>query len=443
MGTAHSTKHLLGDQPQNRPFSGRQGGQVGAARRHGGDDGMVVGHLFTVAYLTGIDLAQRFAGNLGGDGGKLRNLVLHIVRQKTAVGAGIGAELFLIEGLQIVQGLLGGIAQQTVGVPLEGSQIVERRGFLGFLFALHAGHSGRSPFAHLLKPLGTCFFRKAFACGLKAIRGEVHRIERNRRERLDLRLPLDDERQRRRYHAPHIQSAVVEDGKQARGVDAHQPVGAGTAQRRLIERIVFAAGAQVFKALPNGLVLHAGDPQPFHGLGADGEGIDGAEDQLALPPGIAGVDDLGYLIAPHKLPQKVKLPALVLGDGVAPGLGQDGQILAAPFAVLFIVGVSGGKLRQMSETPGNDVSVSDETAVLAPMSAENGCDCLAHRGLFRYDESVQYHSSCLLGREKAAPKDCFSLQIVLELAWRVTYRNNDDRFFGLIHAKDCCIVFYK
>lgn len=127
----------------------------------------------------------------------------------------------------------------------------------------------------------------------------------------------------------------------------------------------------------------------------------------------------------------------------APGLGQDGQILAAPFALLFIVGVSGGKLRQMPETPGNDVSVSDETAVLASMSAKNGYDCLAHRGLFRYDKSVQYHSSCLLGREKAAPKDCFSLQIVLELAWRVTHRNNDDRFFGLIHAKDCCIVFYK
>lgn len=49
---------------------------------------MVVGHLFAVTDLTGMDLPQRFADDFSGNGGKLRNLVLHIVRQIAAVGAG-------------------------------------------------------------------------------------------------------------------------------------------------------------------------------------------------------------------------------------------------------------------------------------------------------------------------------------------------------------------
>ena len=63
---------------------------------------------------------------------------LHIVGQEAAVGARVGTELLFIERLEIVEGLLGGVAENTVGVALEGGQIVERGRFLGLFLAPHA-----------------------------------------------------------------------------------------------------------------------------------------------------------------------------------------------------------------------------------------------------------------------------------------------------------------
>ena len=50
---------------------------------------------------------------------------LHILGQILAVGTGIGRQLFLREGLQVVKGLLGGVAVDTVTFPLQGRQIIE------------------------------------------------------------------------------------------------------------------------------------------------------------------------------------------------------------------------------------------------------------------------------------------------------------------------------
>lgn len=64
----------------------------------------------------------------------------HILRQKPAVRAGVGDEPFFVKTLGIIQSLLCRKSQQTVGIPLKGGQVVQRRRILGFFLALHLLH---------------------------------------------------------------------------------------------------------------------------------------------------------------------------------------------------------------------------------------------------------------------------------------------------------------
>ena len=175
---------------------------------------------------------------------------------------------------------------------------------------------------------------------------------------------------------------MVQHRKQPGGVDAHQPVSLGPAEGRLVQPVIVRAGAQVFKALPDGGILHAADPQPFHGLLAARQAVDRAENQLALAPGVAGVDYLGHVLPPQQGPQHVKLIPLVLGDGEAPGLRQNGQVIIAP---LGVVGVVGGGVRQpgqMPQAPGHQPTAALQVTVFAGSGPQHDGQGLGHRGLF-------------------------------------------------------------
>ena len=81
---------------------------------------MVVADFRTVADLRGMD----FHGNVqtadtSGSGHQRRDGSLHIVGEIPAVRARIGAELLFIEGLQVIQRLLGRIAEDAVRVALK------------------------------------------------------------------------------------------------------------------------------------------------------------------------------------------------------------------------------------------------------------------------------------------------------------------------------------
>ena len=82
----------------------------------------------------------------------------HILSQKTAVRARVSDELFLVQALCIIQGLLCCKAQQAVGIPLERSEVIERRWIFGLFLArdfLDRGH-------HLLSALRKQLFRVRF-----------------------------------------------------------------------------------------------------------------------------------------------------------------------------------------------------------------------------------------------------------------------------------------
>ena len=357
----------IADRPEKLPrhkaqklaLAQRQDGGIRLARAGGREDGVVVADLAAVADLSCVH-ALRCGGfaDGGSNGHKLRHGGFQIVGEEAAVRAGIGAELFLVEGLQVVKRLLCGVAEAAVGLPLERGQVIEPGRVLRFLRALHRLDRDRLTGAGGGEGVRLRFLFELFGHGGKIAAAKIYRVKGFRAERPDLRLPLDDERQRGRHDAPHVQSAVVEDGKQARGVDAHQPVRAGAAEGGLVQPVVFPSRTKVRKALSDGLVLHGGDPEPLHGLCAARHVVDGAEDKLPLASRVAGVDDLGHVLPAHEVPQQLELPGFVRSQGIAPACGQDGQIVIAPLGVLFIVHIRVGKLRQMPIAPAYKVAVS-------------------------------------------------------------------------------------
>ena len=107
-------------------------------------------------------------------------------------------------------------------------------------------------------------------------------------------LSLRKHGQRRRHDAPDVQRRAVEQGVQARGVHADEPIRLGAAKRRLIQIVVSGHGLHGAEALTDGAFLHRGDPQTAYRLPALRRLIDQPEDQFALTSGIRCADDAGH-----------------------------------------------------------------------------------------------------------------------------------------------------
>ena len=186
-------------------------------------------------------------------------------------------------------------------------------------------------------------------------------------EHCDFAVPVHQHGKGGRLHPPYIQGAVVEDGEQPGGVDPDEPVGFLAAEGGLIQRVILGAGAQVSEALPDRRVLHRGDPQTGEGLPASRHLIDQPEDELALPPGVAGVDQLGDIHPVHKAFQVLEGVLLVLRQHIAEGLRQDGKVVILPLLIAGVVAASIGDTRcpthqeTMSPFPSKQPSALDVT----------------------------------------------------------------------------------
>ena len=193
---------------------------------------------------------------------------------------------------------------------------------------------------------------------------------------------MDDERQRRRHHAPNIQRAMIQDRKQPRGVDAHQPVCLGAAERRVVKPVKVRAVVQVRESIQNCVVLHGRKPQSLHWLFASNLFVDVPEDGFALAPGVAAVDDLGHVLALHERFQDGKLFFLCVRNLHAPRVGDDGKVGAVPFCVAFVVGFRTGKLHQMPEAPRNEPTAALHVTVHPLLRAQHYGIRHAHRRFF-------------------------------------------------------------
>ena len=101
---------------------------------------MVVGHFAVICYpvnvrLSGVAFSKGHIVTPPQDQGS--GGCLHILGQILAVGTGIGRQLFLIEGLQVVKGLLGGVAVDTVSFPLHGRLMIEAGRLFGLYLLFH------------------------------------------------------------------------------------------------------------------------------------------------------------------------------------------------------------------------------------------------------------------------------------------------------------------
>ena len=343
---------------------------------------MVIRNLTAITDLLCRYISDRYAENPGGAGSDGRNPAFHIVRQEAAVGSRIGTELFLIQGLKVVQRLLSGEAQDAVGISLERCQVIERRGFFRFFFLLHAADHCRRSCAGGFQIFRIRLVFQLFT-GCREITGvQLHRIKKLRLKCLDFRFPLYQQRQRRRHHASDIQRAVIQHREKPGSVDAHQPVRLASAKRSIIEMVVLAAVAQVCKALADCRILHGRNPEALHGFHAACQQINGAENQLALASRIAGIDDFRHIRTAHQLRQQIQLLFLIAPDAVLPAFRNDGELFAAPFRIRLVIHFGGSQLRQMAEAPGNEKISSFAITVPALVSAKDGRNGFGHRWLF-------------------------------------------------------------
>ena len=217
---------------------------------------MVIGNFFAAAYLFGADGRRLLhTADSGSGGNKAGDAALHIVGQKAAVGARVGTELLFIERLEIVEGLLRGVAENAVGVALEGGQIVERGHFLRLFLALHAFDGYCLALAGVGDGVGVLpVLHSACRGGKAAI--ELDGVERFCHKCGDLRLALYQQRQRGRHDAPDVQCAAIRQGEIPRGVDTNQPISLGAAQGRLMQAVIVAPRLKLLEAAADGVILH-------------------------------------------------------------------------------------------------------------------------------------------------------------------------------------------
>ena len=157
---------------------------------------------------------------------------------------------------------------------------------------------------------------------------------------------------------------MVQYGEKPGGVDAHQPIGFRPAQGRLIQRVIVRSRFQVGKAVPDGAVLHTGNPEALERLFTPRHLVDETENEFSLAPGVSGANQAGHVGALHQGAQNVKLLFFLVGDDVLPRFREDGQILIAPFLETFVIPVRIGKGHQMPDAPAHQIAVSLQISVV-------------------------------------------------------------------------------
>ena len=156
---AYGAEQPCGNQPQDIPLPGREGGKICVCHAFRRQQRMVVGDLAAIDDLLHMDGNRLLHGKRPARvRHQPRKGCRHILRQKSAVRAGIGDEPFFVKTLGIIQGLLCRKPQQAVGISLECCQVIELRWLFSFLFTFYFLYHC----ADLLSAVGKQSFRIRF-----------------------------------------------------------------------------------------------------------------------------------------------------------------------------------------------------------------------------------------------------------------------------------------
>ena len=212
-------------------------------------------------------------------------------------------------------------------------------------------------------------------------------------ERRDLEVAPHDQREGRRLHpAERDRRARRADasGRGARRVHADQPVGLGASPRRVLERSELGVVAQVLERVADRGLRHRREPRAAHRL-LHVRGLqDELEDQLALAPGVACVDELVDVLPAHRGVQAPQLlPGLRVARLVAELVRQDRQVLEAPALVAGVVGVWIDLLDEVSDGEADDVRIGlVEVVRLREVTGQGRDEVAGHARLLADDQGL-------------------------------------------------------
>ena len=398
MECSHRAEQFGADKVHQLAFTLGKAGEALFYKFGCGKDGVVVRYLFAVQHPAHFRSQRKSLGK-GQQPQQIRHKMLcclaHILGQILAVGAGIGQQFLFIKLLGIVKGLLCREAEQAVCLPLQGSQVIK----FGRLFRLFLSPNGRADC------ICTCAFFFERICGFcirnaSAVRFQAAGLDADRiilffLEAQDFCIPVHQHFQCRGLHPAYRQGFVIQHRKQSRCIDTHQPICLCTAEGRLIQSIIVRIRAQVCKALPDGGILHAGNPEPLYRFRATGHLVDETENQFSLPACIGRGGHTIHIGAVEQGTQNFKLLFLLVRDNELPRLGQDGQIFVPPLAVFFIVLARLGKGHQMPDAPADQIPAALPIAGLLFSGPDHGGNAAGYTGLFgNHQLKTHVSSSC-------------------------------------------------
>ena len=313
---------------------------------------------------------------------KAAHHVLHradiVLRQVAAVRPRICQRLVrLVKRLRDLQRAARGESELVAGLALEAGEVEQRRAAF-LLRLLHFLDNARLPLAarldrlrllHLpeslrLAVLVVVFFERLIKPPALVAAGGDGEIPEHfpvsaRHKRRDVLLPVHQNGQRRRLHAAHrrLQKPAVpriERRHRARPVDAHQPVALAAADGSIGQRQHVAVLAELVVGghdAPRGHGLH---PEAAARLLAAARLHDVAEDQLALPPGVAGIDDIGDIAALEEAFEHIEPLGIPFDRLQLELVRQDRQALEIPPGLLP-VHLREGQFQEVPDGGGNDV----------------------------------------------------------------------------------------
>ena len=358
----------------------------------------MVRYLFAVQYPAHFRSQRKSLGK-GQQPQQIRHKMLyrlaHVLGQILAVRAGIGQQSLLVKLLGIIKGLLCRKSEQAVCLPLQCSQVIE----LGRLFCLFLPidrrTDSRCPGTGIFQSVGLVHAGNASTVCFQTAGLDADCVIPFFLEAQDFCIPVHQHFQCRCLYAAHGQSLVIQHRKQPCCIDAHQPIRLCTAEGRLIQSIIIRIRAQVCKALPDGCILHAGNPEPLYGFRAVGHLVDETENQFSLPACVGRGGHAIHIGAVEQRAHNFKLRFLLVRDDELPRLGQDGQIFILPLAVFFIVLARFRKGDQMPDAPADQIPAALPIAVLLFSGPDHGGNAAGHTGLFgNHQLKTHVSSSC-------------------------------------------------
>lgn len=318
------------------------------------------------------------------------------------IGARVGEQLVLfVETLHDLQRLLGAEAIACIGVALQGGEVIERWRCGVFFLSVKRADGGILFVAGAHDALANALIAETGALVFilpeqaHAVHARLHLVVRLAFEIANGAFALYNHCQRWRLHAAGRKLGVVATGEGAGDVEAYDPIGFAARLGGTIEVVVLAGWFEMGKALANGLVRLAGNPETAHRFFDVGLFDDPARHQLPFTPSVGGNDNVVDIAALHQTGDSAELLAGLGNNDQIHVLWQNWQRVHAPGFIFFAVMLWVGQHDKMAQRPGDDVFIVFKIAVVFAADTQHAGKLAANGWFFCENERFSHDESFL------------------------------------------------